>query len=86
MRLTPTLSLLLLSLVAPAAMAKESARESIIVDNVPAMTITGDKELPQVLYIVPWKSPRLPSPPTPPLLQPDYLKPITPDRKLLPLE
>jgi len=41
-----------------------SAEESIDMDG---LSIIGNKELPNVLYIVPWKSPELPNMTEPPL-------------------
>lgn len=73
--LTTLIPLLCLSVEAE---AKESEKQQIIIDNVPTMTITGDKELPQVLYIVPWKTPALPKPPAPPLTTPEFLEPVEP--------
>ena len=41
------------------------------------MTITGDQELPQVLYITPWKE-QMPAMPATPIMKEPLLRPLTP--------
>ncbi len=41
------------------------------------MTITGDQELPQVLYITPWKE-QMPAMPATPVMKEPILSPLTP--------
>lgn len=49
----------------------------IAVEPTQGMTITGDKELPQVLYIIPWKE-QQPEMPPPPKRDNPLLRPLTP--------
>ncbi len=63
------LSLLLLILVSPGTMANSPQTQG--------MEITGDQELPQVLYIVPWKTAQ-PTPISYPSLPSPLEVPVTP--------
>ncbi|WP_207062810.1 hypothetical protein [Motiliproteus sp. SC1-56] len=56
-------------LVSPALPAQEPGG--------PGMTITGDQELPAVLYVVPWRAPR-PQPQLEPVLDNPTLEPLGP--------
>ncbi len=64
-----------LALLSPAVLAAKPTQ---------GITIIGDQELPQVLYIVPWKSPQ-PVKPDYPALEDPTLSPLTPC-DLLPAE
>lgn len=51
--------------------------QAIAVEPTQGMTITGDQELPQVLYIIPWKE-QQPAMPGAPKLDNPLLLPLTP--------
>jgi len=61
-----------LLLAAPASHGAAPKQEPAI-----SIEITGDKEVPLVLYIVPWQNPQAPIP-DPPQLDDPSLRPLTP--------
>jgi hypothetical protein len=69
------LLVVLLTGVIATATAQEAVR------SLPGITVIGDKELPKVLYIVPWKEAADPGAMTPPLLAPGEAVPAPVNRE-----
>ncbi len=75
--ITCRLTLLIALSYSTAILASEQSDTTDAYEATLGMTITGDHELPQVLYIIPWQE-QPANMPAPPMLENPFQQPLTP--------
>jgi hypothetical protein len=76
-QLITRLGLLVALSCSTAVLAREQTHTTAASETALGMTITGDHELPQVLYIIPWQE-QLAGMPAPPTMKNPIQQPLTP--------